>query len=146
MITYISNQEFYPEGLTRQHQGDQGFDLKVCHLEPTLVIPPKTTVMVPLGVKDRTMHSGWYAALYARSSLQKRGLFLANGVGVIDQGYTGEIQAPLYNVTDEPVILLKGERICQLVFHAAFNQNVTQVSEFVDEEARGDAGFGSTGA
>lgn len=81
---------------------------------------------------------------YARSSLCKRGLILANGVGVIDADYRGEIHVPLINVSGNRVVLEKGTRVAQLVIQSLYVPPV-RVVETLGETERGSGGFGSTG-
>lgn len=70
---------------------------------------------------------------------------LANGVGVIDHGYTGEVMVPLANVGRCPVAVRKGERIAQLVIVPCLFPDFIRVDK-LDETERGAGGFGSTGA
>ncbi|MFA6486370.1 MAG: dUTP diphosphatase [Candidatus Magasanikbacteria bacterium] len=89
---------------------------------------------------------GYMLAIIARSSLAKKhGLMLGNGVGVIDQDYCGpqdEIKLMVYNITDAPVTITRGERVAQGIFLPV------QIAEWqeVDEIASASrGGFGSTG-
>ena len=88
---------------------------------------------------------GFAGLLFARSSLSRLGLMLANGVGVIDHGYTGEVMVPLVNVGRDPVSVRKGERIAQLVIVPCLFPDFIWVDK-LDETERGAGGFGSTGA
>ena len=83
--------------------------------------------------------------VYARSSLCKKGLILANGVGVIDADYRGEIHVPLINVSGKRVVLEKGTRVAQLVIQSLHTPPV-RVVETLGDTVRGCGGFGSTGA
>ena len=69
---------------------------------------------------------------------------LANGIGVIDSDYRGEVQVCLINRGDEAFTVERGDRIAQLMFmpvyHAAF-----MPCEELDDTERGAGGFGSTG-
>lgn len=82
--------------------------------------------------------------LYARSSLCKTGLLLANGVGVIDTDYRGEIKVPLINVSGKRVELKAGTRVAQLVIQNIVIPKTNEVSSLEATE-RGTGGFGSTG-
>ncbi len=82
--------------------------------------------------------------LYNRSSNpKKKGLILANSVGVIDKDYygnpdnDGHIMFVFYNVKDEDIVIKKGEAIGQAVFQKYL---VTD-----DDKAEGErvGGFGS---
>jgi len=83
--------------------------------------------------------------VFARSGLGiKHGIALANGVGVIDSDYTGEVCVGLINQFDEPYQIQPGERIAQL----AVLPILCPVIEAVDtltQTQRGAGGFGSTG-
>jgi dUTP pyrophosphatase len=89
---------------------------------------------------------GHFLAIVARSSLPKRGLIVANGLGVLDSDYRGpadEARVLVLNYTAEPVTITKGDRIAQ-----AFVLKVPRVT-FVpldhEEHAESRGGFGSTG-
>ena len=86
------------------------------------VIKPKSLALIPTGIKAY-MGNDEYLQIYARSSLfQNKGLFLTNGVGVIDADYydnpsnEGHIFISMFNMNDREVIISKGERIAQGVF------------------------------
>lgn len=108
------------------------------------VIPPQKIGYVPLNVALELPSDHW-ALLAARSSLHKRGLMMANGIGVGDEDYCGdndEYQAALFNFTDQEVVIKKGERIVQLIILSREKVEVEGVEELGNED-RG--GFGSTG-
>jgi len=109
------------------------------------LIDAKQMAMVPTGVKA-TFPANEVLYVFARSSLPvKYGLMLPNGVGVIDSDYynnprnEGEIFVLLYNFTDYPVTIPKGERIAQAIFSPFF----TVTEEETPTESR-VGGFGST--
>lgn len=81
-----------------------------------------------------------------RSGLAARhGITVPNSPGTIDPDFRGEVKVLLQNLGDEPVPIRRGERIAQLVFARFETPGVAEVGE-VDETARGQGGFGSTGA
>ena len=87
------------------------------------------------------------AELVPRSSMPKRGLILANSVGIIDAGYEGEddiIIASVWNKINSPVEIKKGERIVQVLFTDRLRRYPCKVKKHWGSENRG--GFGSTGA
>ena len=69
---------------------------------------------------------------------------MANGVGIIDAGFTGEIKVPLYNAGSTPSNVLEGERIAQLVILPCELPTFRLVAK-LEETERGEGGFGSTG-
>lgn len=96
-----------------------GYDFSAA--EETVCPPGKITV-IKTGVKAY-MPSDEYLALYVRSSIAiKKGLFMANSVGIIDADYVdnadneGHIMVALYNSTDRSVTIANGERIAQGIF------------------------------
>lgn len=107
-------------------------------------IPARSVVLVPLNIALQLPENHW-ALLSARSSLHKRGLMMANGIGVGDYDYRGdsdEYRAALYNFTDEEVIVERGERIVQMIILQREKAEFAEQAQFIDK-SRG--GFGSTG-
>jgi dUTP pyrophosphatase len=93
---------------------------------------------------------GFHVELFPRSSISKTDLILANGIGLVDNAYRGEIifrfkcfRAAMREV-DEPTIYKKGDRIGQIVIRKTYELPVTEVDELSDTE-RGVGGFGSSG-
>lgn len=108
------------------------------------IIEPKTTNYVPLNVCIKTP-KGYMLLLSARSSLHKRGLMLANGIGVGDQDFCGdsdEYQAALYNFIDQPVKVKRGDRVVQGKLVPIEKCKWLEVDSM---ETNGRGGFGSTG-
>jgi len=123
-------------------QGSVGFDL-VCRKGVT--VPPGGIRLIPANVIV-AVPPGYMLMIASRSSLPiKKGLTLANGVGVIDQDYRGpndEIHVQVYNLTDKAVSVTRGERLGQGIFVRVAQVAWEEVEEAVSEN-RG--GFGSTG-
>lgn len=124
----------------RAHEHDAGADLRAseCHF-----IGSGQFATVPTGVRV-SIPEGCFGLLAARSSLCKRGLLMANGVGIIDAGFTGEIKVPLFNARNTPSNVLAGERIAQLVILPCELPTFRLVAK-LEETERGEGGFGSTG-
>lgn len=87
---------------------------------------------------------GWYFDLVPRSSIVKSGYMLANGVGVIDRAYTGEIFVPLVKIDAGAPDLELPSRLVQIIPRPIIAAQIVEVRSF-DETARGDGGFGSSG-
>ena len=79
--------------------------------------------------------------LYSRSKLATKGITVE--AGLIDSDYRGPIQCVLYNHTQVPRRIQKGERICQALVLPVPIVNWQTVS-YLDDTERGDNGFGST--
>ncbi len=120
-----------------------GADLYACE-EGGVTVEAGKTVLVHTGIA-MAIPDGYVGLVYARSGLaSKRGLAPANKVGVIDSDYRGEIMVALHNHTDVAQTVENGERIAQIVFtpYAAAD---FEVADELDDTARGEGGFGSTG-
>ncbi|OHA47929.1 MAG: dUTPase [Candidatus Terrybacteria bacterium RIFCSPHIGHO2_01_FULL_48_17] len=121
--------------------GSAGFDLSS---RDEVTIPPGGTKFVPLNIIVE-LPKTHMLLLAARSSLPKKGLMLANGVGIGDSDFCGpddEYQAMVYNFSDKAVIIEKGERIGQGII-VNVDRAEFEEADHVDHPSRG--GFGSTG-
>ena len=103
----------------RATSGSAGYDFEC--VEDT-IIPPHSIRLIPTGIKCEIDY-GFYLQLALRSSTpMKKGLMLANGIGIIDADYynnesnEGHIMFQVYNFTDKDVVIEAGERIGQGVF------------------------------
>ncbi len=122
-------------------QGAAGMDLRAA--EPVNLAPGERTA-VSTGFRI-AIEPGFEGQVRARSSLAlKRGLIVPNAPGTIDSDYRGELKVLLANVGRAAVRLERGERIAQLVVAPVVQAQVLEVLD-LDETARGQGGFGSTG-
>ena len=120
-----------------------GYDLYAC-LDSSIWIPAHETVKIPTGLAME-LPLFTFGAIFARNGLAtKQGLRPANCVGVCDSDYRGEYIVALHNDSDEPKLVIPGERIAQLVILPFVNINFLEVDELKETE-RGEGGFGSTG-
>jgi dUTP pyrophosphatase len=100
--------------------------------------------LIPTGIAI-ALPAGYEAQIRPRSGLAfKQGISLVNTPGTIDADYRGEIKVLLINLGKEPVVISRGMRIAQMVI-APVSQVQFQLSESLDDTARGSGGFGSTG-
>lgn len=126
-----------------QTAGAAGMDLCACVPAP-LKIPTRGYVVVPTGIAI-AVPEGYAAFVFARSGLAiKSGITLRNSVGVIDCDYRGEILVGLQNQSDLPYEIKPGERIAQMVLMPAPQAKIVECDS-LDDTARGEGGFGSTG-
>lgn len=127
---------------TRAHPTDAGLDL---YAAETVQIAPRVVTLVPTGIAV-AIPAGYTGLLISRSSLAvKKAMTLANGVGVIDSDYRGEIKVPIIPLDGCHNLIQAGTRIAQLLILPIALPTVEVVSELPDSE-RGHGGFGSTGA
>ena len=123
--------------------GAAGFDLASA---VDLDIPPRSIRLVGTGLVI-AVPDGYFLGIFARSSTPlKRGLMVANGVGVVDADYCGpadEIKIQLLNITDAPVQVRRGDRLAQGIVLPCPRIEWEELDE-VHVPTRG--GFGSTGS
>ena len=109
------------------------------------MVPPRQIALVRTGLVIE-VPAGCFLGIFARSSTPlKRGLMVANGVGVIDPDYSGptdEIMIQVINVTDLDVQVRRGDRLAQGIVLPAPHVTWEEVTEIRDA-SRG--GFGATG-
>ena len=119
-----------------------GFDLASA---VDLEVPPRSIRLVGTGLVI-AVPDGYFLGVFARSSTPlKRGLMVANGVGVIDADYCGpddEIKVQVLNITDAPVQVARGDRLAQGIVLPCPRIEWEEVAE-LRVPTRG--GFGSTG-
>ena len=129
---------------TRSTSGSAGMDMYACITE-NITIAPGELRIIPTGIAVALPSPDYAVFLYARSGLGvKHGICLANGVGVIDSDYRGEICAGICNVSNEPYTIEPQERICQMIVAPVVMAQLNEV-ENLDKTHRGEGGFGSTG-
>lgn len=120
-----------------------GFDLAAAH---DLTVAPRAIALVRTGLVIE-VPTGHFLGIFARSSTPlKRGLLVANGVGVVDPDYSGpsdEVMIQLLNLTDADVVVRRGDRLAQGIILPAPRVTWQEVSD-LREVTRG--GFGTTGA
>lgn len=115
-----------------------------CLVREDIEISPKSVSMVALNIALKPPE-GHFVLLAARSSLHKRGLMMANGIGIGDEDFSGdndEYQAALYNFTDVSVALKKRDRILQMII-LPFDRVVWDEVDSLGNPDR--KGFGATG-
>ena len=148
-ITKLANTRF-----SNKHP-DSGFDLFVpdtvtIEARKIKLIDMKVSCSVSKVIKSATVGAvhqyeptAYY--MYARSSVSKRGIMLANSVGIIDSGYRGTLKAAFFNSTDNPVTIGKGDRVVQVCMPGLDYNFTVEVVNSLEETERGAGGIGSTG-
>lgn len=122
----------------RAHDTDAGADLR----SPIdVLVPAWGSRVIDTGVHIQLPH-GYVGMLKSKSGLNvKHGI---TSEGVIDEGYTGQIKVKLYNHSDYPHAIERGDKITQLVIMPCEYVDFDLVDDLDDSERGGD-GFGSTG-
>jgi dUTP pyrophosphatase len=126
-----------------QTAGAAGFDLAASR---AMTIDPGEVALVPTGLVIE-VPAGHFLGVFARSSTPlKRGLMVANGVGIVDPDYCGEtdeIRIEVLNFTQGPVHVQPGDRLAQGVILPCVRAAWDERDDAPARPARG--GFGTTG-
>lgn len=122
-----------------------GMDLRAAvPAESPLTLAPGARALVPTGLSI-ALPEGYEAQIRPRSGLAlKHGVTCLNTPGTIDADYRGELQVLLINLGQEPFVILRGDRIAQMIV-APVIQCAWREQEALDQTDRGAGGFGSTG-
>tara|TARA_Y100000004_G_scaffold197368_1_gene271530 strand:+ start:4188 stop:4661 length:474 start_codon:yes stop_codon:yes gene_type:complete len=122
----------------RAHDSDAGYDLfstEDNYLKPL----ERKVIKTGIGVK---IPEGYYGRIAPRSGLAvKQGIDVL--AGVIDSGYTGEVGVVLINLSREPVHIMEGAKIAQLIIEKCHSIEWEEVDDLSQTE-RGDGGYGSS--
>ncbi|MBQ3890682.1 MAG: dUTP diphosphatase [Lachnospiraceae bacterium] len=122
----------------KAHREDAGFDLRV---PEKITIEPHGSIVVDTKV-HMAIPAGYVGFIKSKSGLNvKCGL---RAEGVIDAGYTGPIVVKMYNDTDNAHTFERGDKLTQLVILPIPMVELT-LADSLEETARGDGGFGSSG-
>lgn len=146
-ILYLRDaRALYGDGLAYATPGSVGLDLRACFDGEELVIEAGARAGVPAGIAVEPLVPGVAGFVYSRSGLGAvKGLTVAQGVGVIDPDYRGELVTWLLNTSREAITVKRGDRVAQLIFQPVARLEPAEVEELSATE-RGAGGFGHTGA
>ena len=139
------------------HEGDSGLDL-FCVRDQD--IEPGLSRKIQLGIrcsmiKEKEHNDNIYRVpnkkmtekrsylLVPRSSISKTPLRMANSIGIIDSGYTGELMAMVDNHSDKVYSIKRGDRLFQIV-RSNLRPFLIKLVDELEKTERGDGGFGST--
>jgi dUTP pyrophosphatase len=126
-----------------QSAGAAGMDL-LADIEHDIPLDVLGRCLIPTGLSIE-LPQGFEAQVRPRSGLAlKQGLTCLNSPGTIDADYRGEIGVILVNLSKEPAVVKRGDRIAQLVIAPITRATLAEV-EVLESSARGERGFGSTG-
>jgi len=102
-----------------------------------MLIPTGLIADIPVGFSVR---------LHSRSGLAfKQGVYLANCEGVIDSDYVDPIFAMVTNISNVPVRIYNGDRICQGELVRCEKYTLDESDEAPSQKTDREGGFGSTG-
>ncbi len=124
------------------HPTDSGMDL---HYDgESFMFHSRMQILLSTGIAIQ-LPPGTEAQIRGRSGLAaKWGIGVVQGIGTIDEGYTGEIKVLLINHGIKAVQIKRGDRIAQMVIVPVLRLPITEAYD-LGETDRGANGFGSTG-
>lgn len=123
------------------HPGDSGMDL---YSIEEVVIAAGATAFVHTGLKI-AVPEHYEAQVRPKSGLAlKHAVTVLNAPGTVDSGYRGELCVILINHGKEAFHVQKHTKIAQMVICPVIRAEITEVAS-LNETARGEGGFGSTG-
>ena len=121
--------------------GAAGLDLRSAE---TLTLKPNARALVATGITI-ALPDNYEAQVRPRSGLAvNHGVTVLNSPGTIDCDYRGEIKVPLINHGTEDFVVMRGDRIAQMVIAPVIQVELLEVA-VTDETPRGADGFGSSG-
>lgn len=124
-------------------KGAAALDLRYCG-DGEMTVPRGEVRSVPTGIAIAAPE-GTAAIVCARSGLAfKKSISLANGIGVVDSDYRGEVCVGLINHGTEDFVIAPGDRIAQLMLIPVYAAELIE-TDTLEETERGTGGFGSTG-
>jgi len=132
----------------KKHSTDAGYDCRA-NIDSTIVIEPWSRAKIPLGF-GINLPIGTTGDVRPRSGLMSD-YGIVPGYGTVDVGYTGEVAATLFNLSDDTFTVNPMDRIAQLVILPTIDSktyalpvSLKLVDELLELE-RGQNGHGSTG-
>ena len=133
----LNDEAFAP---TRADPGSSGLDV---YTPTDLVINPKCSVLVPLGIRFE-IPFGWDLAVYNKSGISTK-KHLIKGAELIDSSYRGEVHVHLFNLSPYTETFKRGDKIAQLVMREVWMGYLEETNYIDTNTVRGTGGFGSSG-
>jgi deoxyuridine 5'-triphosphate nucleotidohydrolase len=128
----------------KSRYSDAGYDLTIIKEFKKL---NSNTVIYDTGIKLE-IPNGYYVEIVPRSSISRSGYILANNVGIIDQGYRGNLYIALTKINNDCPDLILPWKCCQMIVKKQIYSKLVFCDSRQDEiekSNRGTGAFGSTG-
>lgn len=123
--------------------GSAGADIEAANDEP-ITLSSLQRVLIPTGFK-MIIPQGYEVQIRPRSGLAfKHGITCLNTPGTIDSDYRGELKVLLVNLSSDDFTIMRAMRIAQMLVATNIQANFSE-TDIIDETARAEGGFGSTG-
>lgn len=125
---------------SKTRMSDAGYDLTIISLYKTF---SNKTKLYDTGIKI-DIPNGYYVEIVPRSSISKSGYILSNNIGIIDQGYKGNLYVALTKIDDEMPDLTLPFKCCQLLIKKQIYSNFYETNKQLENSNRNIGSFGST--
>ena len=126
----------------RATSGAAGYDIRAVGNH---TLPSGAMAVIPTGI-HLDIPPGLFGMLVSRSGLAvTKGVTLANGIGIIDSDFHGEVRVAIINKGQDEFEINEGDRIAQLLFMTVAAPDFISVTDLSTSTTRDPAGFGSTG-
>ena len=125
---------------SKSRESDAGYDLSIIKEEKTF---NELTKLYDTGIK-LDIPNGYYVEIYPRSSLSKSGYMLSNSVGIIDQGYRGNIYIALTKIEKNSPDVELPFKCCQMILKKQIYSYIEETFEDLTLTGRNTGGYGST--
>lgn len=125
---------------SKTRMSDAGYDLTIISIYKTF---SSKTKLYDTGIK-LDIPNGYYVEIVPRSSISKSGYILSNNIGIIDQGYKGNLYVALTKIDDEMPDLTLPFKCCQLLIKKQIYANFIETNNELEDSNRNIGGFGST--
>jgi deoxyuridine 5'-triphosphate nucleotidohydrolase len=129
---------------SKSRYSDAGYDLTIIKEYKRLTT---NTVIYDTGIKLE-IPNGYYVEIVPRSSISKSGYILANNVGIIDQGYRGNLYVALTKINNDCPDLNLPFRCCQMIVKKQIYSKLVicnNINDDIEKSNRGTGAFGSSG-
>jgi len=141
----VKVKKLHPQAIVPLYMTEHAAGMDLCTVvdEPFVLAPGERTLL-PTGLAME-IPPGYEGQVRPRSGLAlKKGLALVNSPGTIDADYRGEIGIIIINHGDEPVEIMPGDRVAQLIIAPVTRAVLVEV-DGLNDSGRNSGGFGHTG-
>ena len=139
----LNIKRLHPEAIIpkRAYKDDSGLDLFAVE-DVVLDVGKRTLVRTGWAM---SIPSGYEIQIRSKSGMAlKQGIIVYNSPGTVDCGFFSEVMVILLNEGERDIVLLKGQKIAQMIINKVELWSPKEVDNIEDTE-RGSNGFGSTG-
>mgnify|MGYP001814778302 FL=1 len=145
IMIQVNVKKLHPNAIVPAYMTEHAAGMDLCTvIEEPAVLAPGERTLLPTGLAME-IPPGYEGQVRPRSGLAlKKGVALVNSPGTIDADYRGEIGIIIINHGTEPVEIMPGDRVAQLIIAPVTRAALVEVND-LNDTARNSGGFGHTG-